>query len=131
MSFKDEKSLLNLLVDETFSDDFESDLGTYKLSYIEPIKSFQTVIQGRAFTFPINWGPFQSLHENKEQNIILEKDSELLNEIFSQFLDKDIKVAFCFNKFEVSMLFIKKGLKIGPHDLQMLVEYPSEFKLSA
>lgn len=132
MSFLDDESLLNLLVDETFEPPKgPQEMTSYLVEYHSSIKCYQVKLDGKTYTFPSNWGPFAKIHKREGEGLVLENDLECFNSIFGSLVGKEIKVGFVYKGHETYLVFVPKKMEINLSDLHSLINDHSDFKLAA
>ena len=132
MSFLDDEILLNQLVEETFDDKQEPvEMSSYQLSYHSGVQCYQLEVGEKIYTFPSNWGPFALVHKREGDGLLLEKDNDCFNSVFSSLVGSDVKTAFLYQGHETYIVFVPKKMEIQLKDLHSLVYDKSDFKLAA
>jgi hypothetical protein len=132
MSFLDDETLLNLLVEETFEPQKgPQEMTSYAVEYHSSIKCYQVRLDGKTYTFPSNWGPFTKVHKREGEGVVLENDLECFNSIFGSLLGRDIKASFIYKGRETYLVFVPKKMEISLKDLHSLINDYSNIKIAA
>lgn len=109
----EEKELLNLLVDETFSQDRASDIKVYKGCFIARMQVYRVVLSGKTLDFPAGWAFFPKCPTSYKCTLSKSHESSLIMAL-APILSNSLR--------EVEFNFYRSG------DFDLVVSFLSEIK---